>query len=697
MVRQKTIASCCKFFTLFTGLVMGSILSSIAQKTLNTTINDTIQIQEVSVSARTNKKLSGSLSGRIVLNPESVATLPAMLGNTDLLKLLELTPGVQNAGDANTDLYIRGGDPGQNLLLYNETPIYSPGHLLGFFPLFNNDHLSSLELDKSGVNSSHGGRLSAVIKVKSKKERPEKAGLKGNVGLISSQLTATTPIGKKMAAYLSLRKTYLSLLMKPALNTTINNRATNKIEDPNYDFQDANFTLAGQINSRHSFQLDAFIGGDQLKMTEEEILLNGSINWKNQAASLSWKIEADNDISFNQHFFFSHFNNKSDFRQGEIDMYLSSAIKDWGYKNILRFSFFSLPMETGMQYTFHDISPQTVSTDYSGTYFPQQINDIYRAHDAAAYLQTTFLISERLTAEAGLRYSLFHSDRKTFQRIDPRLSLRYRLKENVFLRAAAGRQSQSLRLLSQSSVGIPLDFWVCASREIPIQSGNDFSFGYYRNFSEDAYELSGDIYFRTLSQLSEYRNGQITANTSSLEESILYGEGKAYGVELMLKKNTGKLNGWISYSLGRSERQFEGINRGKTFPARFDRRHDLSIVASYTINEKWDVSATCVYASGHAYTLPSSWYFINNTPVKQYGEYNGARMPDYKRTDLSIHYWFRKNNGINFSVYNLFMEKNPVYVFLNIKEDPEKGEILMKVKKKRLATIVPSVSWKFNF
>jgi outer membrane receptor for ferrienterochelin and colicin len=382
--------------------------------------------------------------------------------------------------------------------------------------------------------------------------------------------------------------------------------------------------------------------------------------------------------------------------QAKMDIKIHSGIRDIGYKNKYSFTVRDIAFETGLQYVGHKIRPQKYEILNLAHQYRTETPTSIDAQDAALYLTSSFSILPRLTVEGGLRYNLFYH-KNLFQNVEPRLALRYHLHETAILRANYSRQNQYLHLLNVSSIGIPIDFWTVASSHIRPQSGNEFSTGYFQSFNNDNYELSGEIYYRTLRHVKEYNYPIINGQTDSYANYVLSGNGRAYGLEIILKKNYGKLTGWLSYTLGRSERTYNAINQGKTFPAQFDRRHDLSVTASYSFNEKWDASLIYVYATGNAYTLPSSWYFINNTPMKEYGDYNSARMPAYNRTDLSVNYWLKKDNGFNFSLYNLFMLNNPIYIFMNVRQNRDTGNLQISIKQKILYTLVPSVSWRFKF
>jgi hypothetical protein len=602
-----------------------------------------------------------------------------------LLQLLKLTPGVQNSGDANTELYVRGGDAGQNLLLYDEVPIYAPGHLLGIFPLFNAEHLAALELQKSGIAARYGGRTGPVIDVRPKHRLPERASLRGSVGLLSSQATVETPLGKRFGLIASGRKSYTGLLLDPLLTATVNRQADMELQSLAYDFYDANLTLLGELTERDRLTVNAFLGSDRLTMDDADLLLTGDMRWQNALVSLRWERQTGNSLGTRQIYWNrTHHHLSSD--QAAMNLQVQSTVEEAGYKSRHRFELHGLPVELGAQYAFHRIRPQA----YNGR------AEAIDAHEAALYGHTQFVIFSRLRAELGLRLNAFAGDRAFFS-LEPRLALSYRWKDEQLFRLAYTRQNQYLHRLTPTSIGFPLEFWVPASRALPPQSSHNFSVGYFTSFGQQNYEFSADLFYRSMSGLNEYNQLMTDWETGDYRTNTVLGQGRAYGLELMLKKNYGRLTGWLSYTLGRAERTFPDLNEGKTFPARYDRRHDLSLALSFAFNEQWTASLTQIYSTGSAYTLPSSWYFINNMPVKEYGAYNGARMPDYNRTDISVNSWYKKDNGLTFSIYNLFGITNPIYLFMNVKHDPETGKIKVDVKQKTLYRLIPALSWRFVF
>jgi hypothetical protein len=661
--------------------------------------SDSIQMEmmgeEVIVTGQRRATEIGNLGGRIRITPASVARLPSMLGGTDLLGALELTPSVQNSGDANSNLYVRGGDAGQNLLLYGNVPLYTPGHLMGLFPVINADHIAGLEMSKSGIAARYGGRLSSIVSVEPKTSLPKKTGFEGSVGLLSSQATLSLPIGKKFGLYLSGRKMYLNLILQPLLNAIENRGSDDSSGGFGYDLYDTNITLLGEISDKDKITINAFLGKDDLGIGEDNMRFDAGLDWKNQVLSLQWDRKMGSR-KLSQQVYSSRYDNTLDIKQSDLGVFLSSSIRDVGYQNSYKFSVADVPVEVGMQYAYHELTPQVYNMTNAGQFDRRQNDETQTAQDGALFAQATYAFNQKLFADAGLRYNIFYQD-KLYQSLDPRFSLRYYADSQTSFRLSYSRMHQYINMLSPSSVGIPTDFWIAASERILPQSGNEFSFGYAQNFPAMEMDISAEIYYRTMNNVTEYSQNFLNGGTTSYIEEILFGRGRAYGVEVMLKKGFGRFNGWVSYALGRSERNFDAINNGSTFPARFDRRHNLSAVGVYSFNDRWDVSVIYSFASGAAYTLPTSWYFINNTPVKEFGDYNNARMPNYNRTDVSVNYWFKKDkNGLNFSVYNLFMVGNPIYIVLDVIEE-EAGNLHVQPKRKRLYNIIPTISWRFKF
>lgn len=661
---------------------------------------DTIGLKEVSVSASKGMTVSGMLTGNLKLTVDQLQSVPSLTGMTDVLKLMELTPSVRTSGDGSSNMYVRGGDAGQNLIRYNGITSYTSGHVLGIFPLFNADHLSWVKMSKGGADAEYGNFISSVIEVNSKYTVPSRLSVKGSVGLLASQATVNIPISKDWGAYLSGRKTYLNLIAQPLIEKIFSS-STNEDTNIGYDFWDTNLTILGKINDRHSLKMDVMMSSDVLNLDDEEIVINGSLKWRNILSSVDMESIITENLLIDQSVSFSHFDNNLNTSQGDMYVLLKSKIEDISYKNKFIFPIADLSSTAGVSYTYHHVIPHDLKLENSGIITNSIVEEEIKAHDLSAFFSIEWCPMSELKIKPVLRYNYFNSQTskrqktKDFHSIDARLSAEYRLKDNIFLRANYSHNNQYINKLTPSSVGLPTDFWVASTEELRPQTGDEFSMGYYHALMNGNLEFSADIYYRSMSDVTQFNYNFIENDNSSFVDKITYGEGRAYGLELMAKKNFGKLIGWLSYALSKSDRKFEGINEGTRFPARYDRRHDFSATLHYKTNPRWDFSLTYIYATGNTYTQPTSWYLINNLPVKEYTSYNNARMPDYRRVDIGINYWMKENNGFNFSIYNMFLSKNPIYVFMTIKEIDEK--ISLKIKNKKLFRIMPSISWNFKF
>lgn len=659
-------------------------------------LNDTISLQEVSVSVTRERPVSGMMSGDITISIDKLPALPSISGTVDVLKLLELTPSITTSGDGNSNIHVRGGDAGQNLILYGGVTTYTPGHALSIFPLFNADHLQSIKLSKGTADVNHGNFLSSVIDVQTKSKVPPNFQIKGNVGILASQATLNIPLSKSWGAYLSLRKTYLNQTLKPLLK----NLGSSSM---GYDFWDGNFTLVGRFDEQNTLYINSLMGTDQMHIDDTQTGLRGKIEWQNRVLSLRLESAFSDRVKLTQQAYYSGFTNNLQSDQEKFIMGLQSNIQEITYKNSASFRAGRKVFDTGFTYSYFKLKPHDLHMENTGVSLLSVSEDKVSADYFAGFASGLFPLGDKLSIKPMLRYNFFSSAQSSdtttqkFQSLDARLTIRYQLSPQVYLRANYAHNNQYIHKLTPSSVGLPTDFWVAAGAGIKPQYGDEFSIGGYHCFNEDNFELSGDVFYRTMHDATLFEYNFIASENVPFTDKIQYGQGRSYGVELMLKKNFGRLTGWISYALAKSERQFAGVNDSRYFPARFDRRHDLSATMSYKIIDRWELSLTQIYATGNMFTQPSSWYFMNGLPIKEYTAYNNSRLPDYNRTDLGVSYWFSPNNGLNFSLYNLFFVVNPIYVFLSIEKENEMTDPNMKVKFNTLYRLIPSISWNFKF
>jgi hypothetical protein len=657
---------------------------------------DIAQLKEVIISNDKKNGIKTLSGGKLSFNLKDLNSVPTLLGTTDVIKLLQLTPGVQNSGDANGYLYVRGGDPGHNAILYNETPIYGMSHLLGIFPFYNTDHIKDIEFDKSSSNAKYGGRLSSTTLLNTNKKIPSEFSIQGNAGILASQLTLAVPINDKNGFYISGRKTYIDEVVGPLLKSD----SENDVQDMKYGFSDANFTFLSQISTKNLFSFDAFYSGDKLKVKDGDLALQTNLKWNNFTVSPSLTTIFSPKVSMSNSVYFSHYSNDLDMEQAAIHFGVSSYVKDFGFANAVRFSIHNIPFESGLQYVYHNLQPQKVNVENLTT-IDNNSQSVINANEAAIFANAKPKLFENVTADLGLRINYYTSGANSYLHFQPRVVLNYYANEKYSFYASYNRQYQYLSLITTSSVGIPTDFWIASSDGIKPQSSNEFSIGSNQNITRNFSSSFGGFY-RSMKNLLEYPYGITQFNeTTTLKNDLYVGEGEAYGFEMMLKKSNGKFTGWLSYTLSWSERNFDELNNGKTYFAKYDRRHSLSVVGMYDLNAKWNFGVTQIFGSGNRFTMPTSWYFINNNPVKEYSGYNNAQMPDYIRTDISANYYFiktaKKESALNFSIYNTFNISNPIYVVLNVRTTDNKNEILVTQDKKVLYRILPSISWRFKF
>lgn len=660
---------------------------------------DVSLLKEVIITNDKKDGISTLSGGKLSFNLKELSNVPTVLGTTDIMKILQLTPGVQNSGDANGYLYVRGGDPGHNAILYNGTPVYGMSHLLGIFPFYNTDHISEVEFDKSSSNAKYGGRLSATTLLIPNKKIPSEFAIQGNIGLLASQLSLALPISEKSGIYLSGRKTYIDEIVAPLVNSGSKN---NDVQDMKYGFSDGNITFISQISKNNLLSVDAFVSGDNLKIKDDNLSLKTNLKWSNFTVSPSLTTTFSSKVSMSNAVYFSQYSNDLMMEQATIQFDVSSYVKDFGFNNSVRYWIKNIPVESGLQYVYHDLQPQKVNVENFTNSSNVSQNNIINANEAAVFTTIKPKLTDKLSAELGLRINYYTSGSNTsYLHFQPRVVLNYFANDKYSFYTSYNKQYQYLSLITTSSVGIPTDFWIASSDGIKPQSSDEFAIGSNQNISKNLASSFGGFY-RSMKDLLEYPYGVTQFNEiTTLKNDLLVGKGKAYGFEFMLRKNNGKFTGWLSYTLSWSDRNFDELNNGNTYFAKYDRRHNLSLVGMYDLNTKWNFGVTQIFSSGNRFTMPTSWYFINNNPVKEYSEYNNAQMPNYIRTDISVNYFFFKTNkkesALNFSIYNTFNIDNPIYVVLDVQVDDDKNSVVVKQDKKVLYRILPSISWRFKF
>lgn len=654
------------------------------------------ELNEVIVSGSRKKTFLNSVGGNLVLNPQNMKAVPSMTGTVDIVKLLQLMPGVQNSGDANGYLYIRGGDPGHNLMLYSGTPVYGMAHLLGIFPFYNADHIEEVKFNKTNSNSKFGGRLGSSIEVFPSQKVEKRISVQGNIGLLASQATVSLPISQNSGLKISGRATYLNPIMT-SINTFVGKDGKS---DFLYGFRDGNLSYTSKFSDRNLLTVDVFVSGDKLRTSDETIAMNADLKWGNVIVSPTWKYTFSENTKWNNKLYFTQYNNRLDIVKSEFDMSVTSDIQDFGYLSTVQSLIGEIPFETGFQYVLHKLTPQSIKAANFNEFIqePSRIT----ANEASVFSSIKPLFFGVILSEIGLRLNYYSTpDLKPLLHVEPRMQFSYKYNnDNVFF-ASYTCQNQYVNLLTTSTVGIPTDFWIASSKGVPAQRSHEVSGG-YNAFFKKKYNFLLSAYYRKMNNLLEYPYGLLQFNEiTSFQNDVQVGKGEAYGLETMIKKEMGKFTGWLSYTLSWSTRKFDDLNNGEVFYSKFDRRHNFAMVGMYQLNRKWDFGLTQLFSSGSRFTMPSSWYFYNNNPVSEFGGYNNSILPNYIRTDISVNYYMKKTiekeSSLNFSLYNAFIVDNPLYAVFKVFFDESKKELSMKVDGKKLYSILPSLSWRFKF
>jgi len=657
-----------------------------------------IELGEMVVTARSTALIGHSGFGAISLSTERMSNLPSMTGTPDINRILQLMPGVQHAGEANGHLHVRGADPGHTLMLYNTVPIYGTSHLLGIFPFINVDHLDRVIFDKAGRNAQFGNRLGATVQTVSPNEIPDEFSVRGNVGLIASQLTVSSPLGDNVGLVVSGRQTYVDWLIAPLVSSGGDD---NTLENFGYSFNDANLTLMFRPNERHSVDLNAFVSGDRFTVGDEFMLLDARMLWGNQLASLGWTYQPRQGVRISSDVYVSRFANFLEITQAGLDLSIASEVLDVGANVEAEFELFSMPFVAGFQYANYRVNPQELASKTLPVPFE---NNAVSSQFFSTYLRAKPALNENFSLDAGLRLGVYHinnSNARADVQLEPRIGLLFSDNNRWTAYVSYARKSQRLHLISTSSIGFPTDFWVASSEGVPVSLANNFSIGSNFRILPNL-ELSVGGFYSRMSNLLHYPLNILQFNEKTTFGNDVYvGRGRAHGAEFMLSR-TGRLSGWISYTLSRSDRQFSEINDGQRFPSKFDRRHNLSAVAIYRINDRWTASVVQIFTSGSRFTTPTSWYFINNNPVKEYGKHNNSTMPSYIRTDVSVDFRINRTrrggeNILNFSVYNVFAVRNPIYVMLDVRPSETGNTVQVVPRYRTIYTILPSISWRFRF
>lgn len=676
---------------------------------LQVALESTLELKTFEVKADQKDKIqTRTQMSSTNLSMEKVKSLPALLGEQDVMKTMQLLPGVQSGSEGASGVYVRGGGSDQNLILLDGVPVYNASHLFGFFSIFNADVINNLQLIKGGFPARYGGRLSSVIDIRVKEGNMKEFHGEGSIGLISSKLTLEGPIFKDKTSFLiSGRRTYIDLLTKPFLRDRSEGTG-------GYYFYDFNAKIKHQFNSKHKIYFSNYLGNDRFYASgESEGFRSGDISksdsgikWGNIISALRWNYQVNNKLFSNTTLTYSRY--KFDISSKEetfandnlvegTDINYFSSIEDWTGK--IDFDYLPSPshyIKFGGGNTYHTFKPGVSAYKSSGS----QANDVDTTFGSSAqygnefyaYIEDDLQIMDRLKANLGFHFSGFSVGEETYFSYQPRIGINFLLNGKSSVKASYSMMTQYLHLLTNSGIGLPTDLWVPATENVKPQSSQQVALGYAQTVKEK-FELSVEGYYKKMDNLIEYKEGaSFFSQGQDWQEKIEVGEGWSYGVEFLFEKKIGKTSGWIGYTLSWANRKFDNLNLGETFPYRYDRRHDIGIAITHEFNDRVDIGVTWVYGTGNAVTLATERYqsIDGRSEIEYIDSRNNYRVASYHRLDCGVNFHKKKKSferTWSFGVYNIYSRQNPFYLYFENEE----------LKQISLFPIIPSISYGFKF
>jgi hypothetical protein len=655
------------------------------------------------------------------LSVQEIKQIAQFMGEVDIIRSIQLLPGVSTVGEGATGFNVRGGNIDQNLILLDEAPVYNSSHLFGFFSVFNADALKDVKLYKGGIPAQYGGRLSSVLDVRQKDGNTKRFSGQGGIGTISSRLTLEGPIVKdKMSFMVSGRRSYADVFLPLFPDTTVNSSTLY--------FYDLNGKLNYTINDKNRIYLSGYFGKDVFGFGEDF-----TFKWGNTTGTARWNHLFTEKLFSNFSFIYSDYNYEIGIPEGEQAFTWQSRIQTRQGK--ADFGWFANPNNTikfGAEAIFYTFRPGDVDFKDDGSIFGDFTIPKEYSREFAAYVANEQKISDKLTFQYGLRYSYFQNvgeqdiflypngtptessdiiDTVSYSSgeliadyggLEPRFAANYLLSPGSSVKASYNRMRQYIHLISNTTAATPVDVWKPAGKYVKPAIADQVALGYFKNFSDNMYELSVETYYKNFQDLVDYEDGAELLFNRSVETELLSGKGRAYGLELMLNKQRGRLTGWVSYTLSRTERQVDGINNSDYYPSNFDKTHDLEIVGVFKLTDRWLLSSNFAFQTGRPITYPNARAEWNGITYPVYDNRNGARTPAYHRLDVAADYTFRKKkpdtrwgHSLNISVYNLYARRNPYSIYF--KQNDDNPTLTEAHRLAIFGTLIPSVTYNFKF
>ncbi|WP_299988221.1 TonB-dependent receptor [uncultured Pontibacter sp.] len=664
------------------------------------------QLREVVIEANSlQQKLNANQMSVETLTTREAKLLPAIFGEVDLIKALQLKPGVQSGGEGASGLYVRGGGPDQNLVLLDDAVVYNASHLFGFFSVFNPDAVESVELYKGGFPAQFGGRLSSVVDVKMREGNKERIGVTGGIGLIASRLTVDGPLVKDKSSFvLSGRRTYFDVFTRQINRIQEGKEDYNPI--PDYYFYDLNGKANYKLGEKDELFLSGYFGRDFFGFNDADFQFG--FDWGNKVGALRWQHKFNPRFQVNTTLSGSSYQYNVTNKIDVFSFNLTSDIRDIALKTD-----FSLILDKGHTLQFgamatrHNFTIGRLNFDSDDDRISFGAGNDYEATEAAAYIADDFQVSSQLSLNYGLRMSAFTSGGKTYGAFEPRASARYSLSENTSLKASYASMMQYIHLVANSGASLPTDIWYPSNDYVKPQRSQQVAAGISHLFGGGRYMVTNELYYKWMHRQIDFRDGANLFVNDNLEGEFLFGKGESYGNEVYLEKIKGRTTGWVGYTLSWSYRQFDDINGGRRFPTRYDRRHDLSVVVLHELSKRINLTGAFVYGTGNAYSLPVARFAFQDvqgksaTVVPVYSDRNSFRLDAFHRLDLGLVLKLKPKRGeadLTFNAYNAYNRRNPYFVYFEQVKDEDDNETLgFRAKQVSLFPVIPSVTYNFKF
>ncbi len=688
----------------------------------NQTINvelepsQTMMKEIVITEKKTDDNIKKAEMSVVKIDSKTIKSIPALMGEVDVIKAIQMLPGVQAAGEGMSGFNVRGGGSDQNLILLDEATVYNASHLMGFFSIFNNDAVKDITLYKGDIPAEYGGRLSSLLDIRMKDGNTKRLSATGGIGTISSRLTIEAPIIKDKSSFMiSGRRSYADIFLKLSRDTMIRK---NQLY-----FYDLNLKLNYTINENNRIYLSGYLGRDVFSFNKEF-----GINWGNNTETFRWNHLFSKKVFSNLSLIFSNYDYFLGQKSAMSGFQWVAGMQDYSMKyDVTVYPNPNNTVKIGFISTYHHFEPGYAKGTGENSMFNEYKMSNSNALESAIFASNEQKISSLLTFNYGLRYSIFQSIGaatvynfdsthvaidstvyskndfyNTYSGFEPRLGFKYSLSEVSSIKGNFSITDQYIHLASNSTGGMPVDIWLPSSKNIKPRIANMYALGYFRNIRKNTIETSVEAYYKEVKNEIDFKDHAELLLNKKIEGELRFGKARSYGLELMFRKQEGKLTGWISYTWARAFRKIADINDGLEYPANYDKPHNISMVLSYDISRKINLSANWVYATGSAVTFPTGKFIYGNTVVPVYSERNSYRMPDYHRLDVGVTFKFNEKKGIarknksdlNISIYNAYNRKNAWMISF----EPDKNNANQIVAYKYyLFPFLPSVTYNFHF